>query len=72
MVQKSLKFPLLPTTLSENDCRKIEHPELNIVLKSASLPSNIPQDALFGQPKYLGQQGDSHISTLPKDWNTFE
>eukprot|EP00957_Ditylum_brightwellii_P131014 9993652-Ditylum_brightwellii.AAC.1 len=52
-IQKSLEYPLLTTTLSEEECKKIERPALEIALKRSSLPSNFPRDVLTGPPQYL-------------------
>jgi hypothetical protein len=41
-IQKSLEYPLLATTLSEEQCRKVEQPALTVALHSSSLPSNFP------------------------------
>eukprot|EP00957_Ditylum_brightwellii_P071247 5415925-Ditylum_brightwellii.AAC.1 len=61
-IQKSPEYPLLATTLSEKECRKIERPALEIALKRSSLPSNFLGDVLTGLPQYLGQ-GASWIYT---------
>eukprot|EP00957_Ditylum_brightwellii_P084921 6457431-Ditylum_brightwellii.AAC.1 len=61
-IQESLEYPLLATTISEKDCRRIELPAVQVALKVSALPSNFPCDVLYRPPKYLGQ-GASRIHT---------
>ena len=71
-IQKSLEYPLLATTLSEEQCRKVEQPALTVALHSSSLPSNFPRDILYGPKGKLGlgasrlftTQGLKHIQAI--------
>ena len=71
-IQKSLEYPLLATTLSEEQCRKVEQPALTVALHSSSLPSNFPRDILYGPKGKLGlgasrlftTQGLKHIRAI--------
>eukprot|EP00957_Ditylum_brightwellii_P022590 1703928-Ditylum_brightwellii.AAC.1 len=62
-IQKSLEYPLLTTTVSERDCRRIECPAVQVSLKASTLPSNYQQNVFYGSPKYLGQ-GASRIHAI--------
>eukprot|EP00957_Ditylum_brightwellii_P093189 7095557-Ditylum_brightwellii.AAC.1 len=53
MVSRSLEYPLLATTLSEEQCTSIEAPALKVALQGSGLASNFPRLVLFGPSKYM-------------------
>ena len=57
-VKKSLEFPLVATTLTKEECRKIESPALKVALQCSGMPSNFPRDILNGPEEYLGLQAN--------------
>ena len=71
-IKRTLLYPLLATTLSEDDCRRVEAPALEAGLQAAGMPSNMPRDVVFGPEKYLGldhgslhhTQGAKHIQAI--------
>ncbi len=53
-IKKSLEFPLTATTMSPEDCRRIEAPALGAALHAAGLPNNMPREIIYGPEKFLG------------------
>ena len=71
-VKKSIKYPLVATTISEAQCSHVEYTTLITALKSSGLPSNLQRDVIAALISHLGlnnsklyvSQGKYHIYTL--------
>eukprot|EP00957_Ditylum_brightwellii_P092537 7046939-Ditylum_brightwellii.AAC.1 len=71
-MKRSLEYPLLATTLTEDECRSIKHPALTATLNATGLASNFLWHVLSGTSEYMGleaprlytTQGIKHVRAL--------
>ena len=70
--QKSIKCPLVATTISESQCSHVESPALSNALEASELPYNLQRDIVGIPSSHLGikngklyvTQGRKHICAL--------
>eukprot|EP00957_Ditylum_brightwellii_P024632 1861137-Ditylum_brightwellii.AAC.1 len=53
-IKKSLDYPLVVTSLTEDECKRIESPTLKVALQYSGMPSNFPRSILYRPQEYLG------------------